>query len=919
MNKKYFAVSFFAFLISHQLVSQNTISDIDGNQYNTVTIGEQEWMAENLRVTRYRNGDEILFDQGHNVWQQSVEGIWTYYDEDENNDQVYGKLYNWYAVSDNRGLCPVGWRIPTDADWQELVGFIDPKANGNNNKLGTRLRSKRQVNSPLGDPWDTEEHPRWDSHGKRYGTDDYGFNAIPGGSTSMGNAFVHKGRHSYFWSLDEQNENTAWARVIRFSHRGMSRTAYFKQLGFSVRCIKGEDLEPQISAPGVRIVELEEVGTTEATVKSSITDNGGSAVTARGLVWGTSTEPTLENNSGFTEDGTGWSMFTSNATGLSSETTYFFRAYATNSAGTNYSGEVEIETVADINIDECMVAYFPFNGNANDESGNTNHGVVNGAQLTTDRFGNEESAYYFDGNNSHITIPGNLPSSNNLSISFWALMEKESGTANIISDGSINIDGNDFLINFNQNDIGIRADKGGNNLNYEYSSPLELSNLELKSNWVHVVWVLEEGNSFVYLNGEQIAELSIKGSNEGYHDPNVTVGARHVWTNMDNFFKGKLDQIRFYNCPISDEMVEQIYYEEKPESLTTYNLDISVNPDNAGNVEGSGAYNVGDEIELTATPNEGYQFLNWTLDDEILSTESTFTYTMPASDVTLVANFEPIAPAQNNIIVMDASGNAGDIITITVEMENSDAITAFQMDFELPEGFQYVEESFTLTERMAGHEQSESVVANNTLRILAWSNNNAIIEGNEGTLFTFDIGTPHQEGSWELTASNVNLTNTQLENVFNESIPGTITLAASNTGDHTIQINDATGNPGSDILIEVEMNNLTDITAFQMDIELPEGFEYVDGSYTLSDRSQGHASSHNLLENNVLRLVGYSLENEVFLGDTGVLLTFMLTSPDTEGEYPLTATNVNLTNTGFENVFDGVSDGMIGVVVGENQ
>ncbi len=701
MNKKYFAVSFFAFLISHQLVSQNTISDIDGNQYNTVTIGEQEWMAENLRVTRYRNGDEILFDQGHNVWQQSVEGIWTYYDEDENNDQVYGKLYNWYAVSDNRGLCPVGWRIPTDADWQELVAFIDPKANGNNNKLGTRLRSKRQVSSPLGDPWDTEEHPRWDSHGKRYGTDDHGFNAIPGGSTSMGNAYVHLGKHSYFWSLDEPNENTAWARVIRFSHRGMSRTAYFKQLGFSVRCIKGNDLEPEVNLPGVRIVEVEDVNNTEATVKSSITDNGGSAVTARGLVWSTSNEPTLENNSGFTEDGTGWSMFTSNATGLSSETTYFFRAYATNSKGTSYSEEEEIEMV----------------------------------------------------------------------------------------------------------------------------------------NW------------------------------------------------------------------------------DEPH----FEITINISPENAGSVTGAGYYTEGSTVDLTATPNEGYQFVNWTTGDEILSTESTFSYTMPAEDVTITAHFEPVLSSSNNIIVLDTSGNAGDIITITVEMENSDAITAFQMDFELPEGFQYVEESFTLTERMAGHEQSESVVANNTLRILAWSNNNAIIEGNEGTLFTFDIGTPHQEGSWELTASNVNLTNTQLENVFNESIPGTITLAASNTGDHTIQINDATGNPGSDILIEVEMNNLTDITAFQMDIELPEGFEYVDGSYTLSDRSQGHASSHNLLENNVLRLVGYSLENEVFLGDTGVLLTFMLTAPDTEGEYPLTATNVNLTNTGFENVFDGVSDGMISVVVGENQ
>jgi len=78
-------------------------------------------------------------------------------------------------VSDPRGLCPAGWRRPTDYDREKLVDFIDSSARSNNNKLGTRLRSKRQVKSTFGDPWDTEEHSRRDRHGKRYGTDDYGF------------------------------------------------------------------------------------------------------------------------------------------------------------------------------------------------------------------------------------------------------------------------------------------------------------------------------------------------------------------------------------------------------------------------------------------------------------------------------------------------------------------------------------------------------------------------------------------------------------------------------------------------------------------------------------------------------------------------------------------------------------------------
>jgi len=143
----------------------NTVTDIDGNVYPTLVIGEQEWMAENLRVTRYRNGDLLLFDQPFNIWQVSSEGLWAYYDNNPENGAVYGKLYNWNAVANAKGLCPVGWRVPSDNDWQQLVEFVDPNEWGNNNTLGTKLKSRRQVDSPLGSPWNTNEHPRWDSHG----------------------------------------------------------------------------------------------------------------------------------------------------------------------------------------------------------------------------------------------------------------------------------------------------------------------------------------------------------------------------------------------------------------------------------------------------------------------------------------------------------------------------------------------------------------------------------------------------------------------------------------------------------------------------------------------------------------------------------------------------------------------------------
>lgn len=156
-----------------------------------------------------------------------------------------------------------------------------------------------------------------------------------------------------------------------------------------------------------------------------------------------------------------------------------------------------------------------------------------------------------------------MPVTNSFTISFWAYNEKESGTANIISDGSINIGGLDFLLNFRINDIGIRADKGAP-LNYEYSSPAELKNLNLLNRWVHVAWVMNAGMSAIYLDGVKIADINIAGSNAGHHDDHITIGARHVWTNMDDFFRGKLDEFRIYNCNLREDEIYNIFSAEGP-------------------------------------------------------------------------------------------------------------------------------------------------------------------------------------------------------------------------------------------------------------------------------------------------------------------------------------------------------------------
>ncbi|TVQ20406.1 MAG: hypothetical protein EA361_00145, partial [Bacteroidetes bacterium] len=346
---------------------QETITDIDGNIYPVVTIGDQEWMGENLRVTRYSNGDSIHTGKPHTFWLQSEEGIWAWYDDNPDNDPIYGKLYNWYAASDPRGLCPAGWRVPSDDDWQQLADFADPDYWGNSNILGRVLKSRRQVNSPLGPPWDTSVHPRWNQHGQRFGTDDYGFAALPGGGKAPGNAFVHLGQQAYFWSYSSLNAEVAWVRTILFSHRGMSRSGYKKNRGMSVRCVRGEQELPEINTPVLETKEITEITAESAVGGGIVVDGGGATVTSRGVVWSTQQSPSLENHEGFTADGAGTGAYTSHLSGLLPATTYYLRAYAENMVGVGYGEEVVFETSAVTEFDLELIN-IP-----------TNAGTLNGA------------------------------------------------------------------------------------------------------------------------------------------------------------------------------------------------------------------------------------------------------------------------------------------------------------------------------------------------------------------------------------------------------------------------------------------------------------------------------------------------------------------------------------------------------------
>ncbi len=117
-------ILFFVLIFPLALKAQTTVTDIDGNVYRTVKIGTQVWMAENLKTTKYRNGDPIANVTNGASWKALTTGAYCWYNNDAENKVTYGGLYNWFVVADSRKIAPTGWHVPTDAEWTVLTDFL---------------------------------------------------------------------------------------------------------------------------------------------------------------------------------------------------------------------------------------------------------------------------------------------------------------------------------------------------------------------------------------------------------------------------------------------------------------------------------------------------------------------------------------------------------------------------------------------------------------------------------------------------------------------------------------------------------------------------------------------------------------------------------------------------------------------------
>jgi len=222
-----------------------TTADVDGNIYYTVLIGNQCWFKENLQTAKYSNGTPIEYPgTDNNAWSNNTSGAYAWYNNDLSWKKKYGALYNWHAVNNSNGLCPVGWHVPSDAEWTVLVDYVIAQGYPNNNYnnpdgAGNALKSCRQVNSPVGGDCNTSEHPRWNSHTIHIGFDTFDFSALPGGRRLVNGNPYSMGSVGYWWSSTELSNIDAWGRLIIDSYGTIERWNHFNKItGFSVRCIR---------------------------------------------------------------------------------------------------------------------------------------------------------------------------------------------------------------------------------------------------------------------------------------------------------------------------------------------------------------------------------------------------------------------------------------------------------------------------------------------------------------------------------------------------------------------------------------------------------------------------------------------------------------------------------------------------------
>ena len=205
---------------SSLLINENTVTDIDDNVYHTVRIGTQVWMVENLKTMHYRDGTPIPNVTDAEEWKNLKSGAYCDYNNDAKNSDTYGRLYNWYAATDSHNIAPIGFHVPSDAEWKILTDYL-----GGEKVAGDSLKEKGTTH--------------WTNYNTG-ATNKSEFKALPGGNRIYDGSFLNMGRNGLWWSSSHFSSVDAFMRGMDLIDSGVYRYSdgTTKSRGFSVRCLR---------------------------------------------------------------------------------------------------------------------------------------------------------------------------------------------------------------------------------------------------------------------------------------------------------------------------------------------------------------------------------------------------------------------------------------------------------------------------------------------------------------------------------------------------------------------------------------------------------------------------------------------------------------------------------------------------------
>lgn len=431
--------------------------------------------------------------------------------------------------------------MPYESDWNKLVFYLDSNADSTCQACAHSIICGGKMKESGTSHWAIPNVGASNSSGLSF---------LPSGARGNNALFSRMNITGFYWSVDDFNQSNGYVKCLDYANSYlMSYISIDKNQGLSVRCLRDTIIIPSIPI----LSTITPTNTTNTTVASggNITSDGGASITERGVCWSTNENP-IKDLSTKTIDSTGIGIFTSNITNLTANTTYYIRAYATNSVGTSYGQELTF-TTSNIDISTGLVAYYPFNGNAGDSSGNGNHGTVNGAALTTDRFGNSNKAYDFNGINNSIVVANSQTLNiigNQISISYWMNFRNNivDGKYQGVSKGGWDV-GSGYELIFRYSYSGDPNNTGAVCLNSTNGGFNSEGINSFQNTWVNITSTFENGTQKTYYNGILQNTISAGAGISSFYSNtnNLYIGTRDPQNGYVGFLDGKMDDIRIYN------------------------------------------------------------------------------------------------------------------------------------------------------------------------------------------------------------------------------------------------------------------------------------------------------------------------------------------------------------------------------------